>query len=291
MLTVLPCLDSDEMAADRKRELDIPRHVAAKLGRAAVNAIKQGYYINEDGRKVNWAQHVNAALNAKISIPPSKKLPVLNFPKFSETYVQVTNETTLGAAQRFAKAGLKPIALNFANGIQPGGGFLSGARAQEEYLCRSSALYETLVDDPMYQAHSQRSRPDSTEWAIYSPDVPVFLNNSGRVMEQPWFLSFITCAAPYAPALGQPESGDLLQRRINRVLAIAQAYGYTTLILGAWGCGAFHNDPYQTARDFQQALKTKFDGAFSDIVFAIPDWSSGRRFFAPFCKVFKSNRR
>ena len=86
--------------------------------------------------------------------------------------------------------------------------------------------------------------------------------------------------------IGQPESGDLLQRRIHRVLAIAQAFGYSTLVLGAWGCGAFGNDPRRTAVDFRSALENEFPGAFSDIVFAITDWSPERKFLGPFRDVF-----
>jgi uncharacterized protein (TIGR02452 family) len=71
----------------------------------------------------------------------------------------------------------------------------------------------------------------------------------------------------------QPQAGDLLQKRIHRVLAIARAFGHATLVLGAWGCGAFENDPYRIATDFRQALENDFGGAFSDIVFAITDWS------------------
>ena len=69
-----------------------------------------------------------------------------------------------------------------------------------------------------------------------------------------------------------------MKKRIHRVLAIARSYGYNALVLGAWGCGAFHNDPHRTAADFRDALANDFSGAFSDIVFAIADWSQERRF-------------
>ncbi len=181
---------------------------------------------------------------------------------------------------------LRPLALNFANGVHPGGGFLSGATAQEETLCRSSALDQTLVGDPMYEVHARRRQPDSTDWAIYSPDVPVFRTDDGTELPHPWLLSFITCAAPVAPAVGRPRAADLLQQRIGRVLAIARAYGYATLVLGAWGCGAFGNDPRRTAVDFRQALENDYGGAFSEVVFAITDWSPERRFLGPFREVF-----
>lgn len=207
-----------------------------------------------------------------------------------QSRIQVANETTLGAAERLVARGRWPLALNFANGVQPGGGFLSGALvAQEEVLCRSSALYATLEGDPLYAAHARRPRPDSIDWAIYSADVPVFRRDDGTPHDSPWPLSFLTCAAPYAPAIGQPEAGDLLQVRIQRVLAIARAFGHEMLVLGAWGCGAFGNDPVRTARDFRQALERDFAGAFGEIVFAIADWSPERRFLGPFREVFKAD--
>jgi len=285
-LNVLPCLDSDEMAVFRRREVDIARDVAAALGRSAVEAAVKGRYVREDGREVVWKDAMQAAALAKRSIPPESSLPSGSDSPFAETLVQVTNETTLGAGRRLVDRGLRPLALNFANGIHPGGGFLNGARAQEEVLCRSSALYHTLLDDPMYEAHRQNPRPESTDWAILSPDVPVFRKDDGTTLERPWLLSFITCAAPYAPGVGQPGAGDLLQRRIHRVLAIARAYGYVTLVLGAWGCGAFGNDPERTAADFRSALENAFCGAFSEVVFAITDWSPERRFLGPFRDVF-----
>jgi uncharacterized protein (TIGR02452 family) len=283
-LRILPCVDSAELAAARRAELALPHERAAALGRTAVLAAMAGHHDTEDGRQVDWKDALQAALAARRSLPPDAPLPPWQS-RFQQTVVGVTNETTLGAARRLADAGLRPLALNFANGVHPGGGFLSGALAQEEVLCRCSALFLTLHDDAMYEAH--RPRPDvSSDWAILSPDVPVFRRDDGTALARPWLLSFLTCAAPYAPSLGQPRAGDLLQQRIGRVLAIAAAHGFETLVLGAWGCGAFANDPVRTARDFRSALEGAFAGAFREVVFAIADWSPERRFLGPFRDVF-----
>jgi uncharacterized protein (TIGR02452 family) len=285
-LRIVPCLDSEQMAATRRQELDIPRDAATALSRSAVEAARAGRYVTKAGQQVVWRDAVQAACAAKLSIRPDATLPIHEGIAFTETRVQVANETTLGASRRLVARELRPLALNFANGIQPGGGFLLGARAQEEALCRSSALYQTLVGDPMYEEHRKRPLPDSTDWAIYSPDVPVFRLDDGAELPQPWLLSFLTCAAPYAPAIGQPQAGDLLQQRVHRVLAIARSYGHGALVLGAWGCGAFGNDPHRTAMDFRQALEGDYWGVFSDIVFAITDWLPERKFLGPFRDVF-----
>jgi uncharacterized protein (TIGR02452 family) len=95
------------------------------------------------------------------------------------------------------------------------------------------------------------------------------LSINGRFWVSPE--GFITCAAPVATRIGQTESAALLKQRIHRVLAVARAYGYTTLVLGAWGCGAFGNNPEQTAQDFRAALADDYAGAFQEVIFAISD--------------------
>ena len=152
-LAILPCLDNDEMAASRRRELSMPRHVAEALGRSAVEAADRGRYVAENGVEVIWKDAVEHAKSAKLSIPPELALPPGAGASFPGTIVQVSNDTTLAAGKRLVDRGLRPLALNFANGVNPGGGFLSGARAQEEALCRSSALYTTILGDPMYEYH------------------------------------------------------------------------------------------------------------------------------------------
>ncbi len=289
-LVSLPCLDSDEMATARRGELDIDRSRAVSLGATAVDAGRRGYYTTESGHRADWSAAVEFARLAKRSIPAEEVIPPPMRASHDQTRVQVTNETTLGAARRLIDEGLRPLALNFANGIHPGGGFLSGARAQEENLCRSSALFATLLGDPMYEAHHRRPEPDSTDWSILSPKVPVFRTDDGQTLADYWLLDFITCAAPVAARVGQPKSATLLRARIHRVLEIARAHEYETLILGAWGCGAFGNDTEQTAADFRSALGVEFDGAFADVIFAIADWSPDRRFLGPFRDTFAVDR-
>ena len=285
-LILLPCFDSPEAAQACRRDLKVPREKAITLGTSAMEACDRGYYFDEQGAKVDWGQLVMGACFDARTIPPEFSLPTPTRTPFPETTVQVRNETTLAACFRLLEQGVRPLALNFANGLHPGGGFLHGALAQEETLCRSSALFMTIKNDPMYAAHAERPLPDSTDWAILSRGVPVFRRDDGSALAKPVLVDFITCAAPYAPGVGQPESGDLLRRRISRVLQIAFVFGHSALVLGAWGCGAFGNDPQRTAKDFREALETEFAGAFSQIVFAIADWSSERRFLGPFRDVF-----
>ncbi len=285
-LKFLPVFDSAALAEARRSELDLDRGFAEELGRSALLISEQGWYENAQGERVELRQMVTQALARRRSLPPRAVLPKAPASNKPLTRVQITNETTLEAARRLGEAGRRTLALNFANGRNPGGGFRHGARAQEECLCRSSALFLTLRSDAMYDAHLQRPTPDSTDWCILSPEVPVFRRDNGAVCARPWLCSFLTCTAPIANRVGQPLAGDLLQRRINRVLQVARAFGYDGLVLGAWGCGAFGGDPDRTAQDFHSALAGKFDGAFAEVVFAIADWSPERRSLGPFARVF-----
>lgn len=284
-LVVFDCLDGDDRAARCRTVLDISRDRAAQLGLEAVAVAQAGGYADSAGRWVDLDDAIAAARAATRSLPPDLDLPAHAAERRNVTRVQVANETSLSAARRLTDGGHRVLVLNLANGIHPGGGFLGGSRAQEESLCRSSTLHATLVGDPMYAAHRRRSVPDSTAWAILSPDVPVFRGDTGAPLDEPWTTSFLTCAAPVARRVGQPLAGDLLAARIRRVLAISSAFGYEALVLGAWGCGAFGNDPVRTAADFRDAL-TRTAGQFAEVVFAIADWSPDRRFLGPFRDAF-----
>jgi hypothetical protein len=95
-LSILPCLNSPEMARQRRQELDVPRHQAKALGLSAVVAARDGQYQSSNGETVDWHDAVEAARAAKLSIPPDAPLPDAPKALLPETRVQVANETTLG---------------------------------------------------------------------------------------------------------------------------------------------------------------------------------------------------
>jgi uncharacterized protein (TIGR02452 family) len=146
----------------------------------------------------------------------------------------------------------------------------------------------------MYAFHEAQRDAAYTDYLIYSPDVPVIRTDDGDLLDEPWPCSFITAAAVQANALRKYDPGrlseipSLMRQRIARVLAVAVKHQQETLVLGAWGCGAFGNDPKLIAELFHSALHGQLSGAFAQIVFAITDWSDDLKFIGPFEKAFGS---
>jgi uncharacterized protein (TIGR02452 family) len=209
--------------------------------------------------------------------------------------IVVHNETTLAAARRLS-ANHRTIALNFASAKNPGGGFLSGSEAQEESLARASSLYACLDGRSMYPFHRRHGDSLYTDYVIYSPSVVVFRDDDGKLLETPFTCSFLTAPAPNAGAVLQrdPARGDelrqALRRRIDKVLSVAAVEGYDAIILGAWGCGVFKNDPIEVAGQFQAALNGDFAGVFRLICFAVLDRSNDGGTIAPFERAFGRGR-
>jgi uncharacterized protein (TIGR02452 family) len=265
----------------------INRDLAVQLGEEAVAISRAGRYPGPDGN-VELSAQVKAAVQATVhyAADHAHASPVTG--GHATTY-EVTNETTLSAHRRHQAKGHKVVSLNFASATSPGGGFLTGARAQEEYLCRSSALYLTLKDSPMYAHHRREDHNRYSDAMIYSPDVPVFRDDEHRLLSAPYLASFITSAAPLTKHLHSEELTllpDILRTRIRKILTLAQVHGHDSLVLGAWGCGAFGNDGGQVSALFRWALEEDFKGAFKEVTFAIVDTSPEKKFIAPFATCF-----
>lgn len=212
-----------------------------------------------------------------------------------ETAVSFQENLTLLAGKDAVAQGKRTAVLNFANPIEPGGGVLRGAKAQEENICRSSNLYKSLTSEKAseyYQSNKNiltknqfNSMFLGTDKVIYSPGVLVlkedvnyqagFLySGNEQYVEQPFTVDVLTCAAPFFSGSGYilPD-GDLqhvFERRIRNVLEAAIDNEVEVIILGAFGCGAFHNPVNVVADAFREVLlETRYRTAFDKIIFAV----------------------
>lgn len=237
----------------------------------------EGRYTTDDGTVVVVGPVLEAAMAGTVSHPPDTPLDV---PEAAggRTSFEVTAEGSLQAARRLYLSGTGPIAaLNFASARNPGGGYVGGAKAQEEDLCRNALLYPCLLRAPDYYA-AHRASPDLlySHRVIWSPGVPVHRGDDGRLLAEPYPISFLTSPAPNAGEVlrRDPDARDrirrALQERAGRVLDVAAHHGARRLVLGAWGCGVFRNDPREVAEAFHARL-TASPGLFDQVVFAVWD--------------------
>jgi len=199
--------------------------------------------------------------------------------------IRVTQDKTEDASRRMVVDEELPdlLVLNFASAKNRGGGFLKGARAQEECLCRASCLYPCLASpsaDLYYQLNHRHKKLDYTDAMIYSPSIPFFRSSNHQFLDSPYLASVLTCPAPNALALQRaPTSAfskyeELLHSRVGKILAVAEEKGHRNLLLGAWGCGVFRNDPFKVANSFETwLLSERFAGSFSVVEFAVYDRS------------------
>jgi uncharacterized protein (TIGR02452 family) len=271
--------------------MSVSRNHAATLGREAKRILESGWYAAPSGARIEVFNLLRHARAGTVSYPPDESVPRAPAGNVQTQY-EVVNESTLAVARRLVEAGHRVCALNFASAKNPGGGWLSGARAQEESLARSSGLVHCIADNPMYEFHRQQRDLLYSSYAIYSPDVPVFRDDDGELLEKPYLCAFITCAAVNAGAMRGRRSGlhpDIhraMEERVEKVLAVAAAHEHDALVLGAWGCGVFGNDCGEIAGLFRQALAGRWCETFARVVFAVLDWSDDRHFIGPFQRAF-----
>jgi uncharacterized protein (TIGR02452 family) len=275
-----------------KRQLDIDRFQATRLGEEAVRIIQNSDYLISDGTRIEIRDLIKKSFHGTVSYPPEKTVSPSSRGN-NNTIIEIHNCTTLAAVQMLMFRGTNPVALNFASAVEPGGGFLRGARAQEEYLARSSTLFACLQNNPMYAYHESQLDPFYSDYVIYSPDVVIFRNDDGELLASPYTCAILTSPAVQANAVRQymPEEEDrigvVMWSRILKVLAVAVKHNHSSIVLGAWGCGAFGNDGYEIAGLFKKALDENFAGVFEEVIFAITDWSNDDRFIGPFREVFE----
>ena len=201
----------------------------------------------------------------------------------------------------FNKEGTKPIlVLNLANAVNPGGGVRHGAKAQEEDLCRKSSLLVSLEGRnafPYYRYNRERHSDLGSDAIVINPQVEIIKDEHGTLLPKTAVVAVMTCAAPRfrtGRVEGMPQTAyeAMMYGRITGMLKTAASLGYRYLVLGAFGCGAFHNDARVVSDLFYKALKEyECDGVrvsdlFRRVDFAVMDHSPEQYNFREFSRNF-----
>lgn len=258
----------------------------ARIAWETVDILNNGSYTNPGGKEVVIEESLQYAADHSVLYRPEDFEQVFmerdrKAPHY-DCSIEVTGESTFAAAYRLVvKEKLDNVCcLNFASAKNPGGGFLSGAHAQEEALARASGLYRCLEPQrEMYQTNRNCGTCLYTDNMIYSPLVPVFRNDRDALLDDYYTVSVITAPAVNAGAVKDNEPQNIgrikpvMLSRMEKLLSVAIAHQQTTLILGAWGCGVFRNNKEEVAAWFASFLQAddRFRHAFSKIVFAVYD--------------------
>lgn len=222
--------------------------------------------------------------------------------------IVVSQKRTFDAASEYK--GTKTAVHNFASATNPGGGVVRGANAQEECLCRCSGLYFNLNEqnmwDGFYRPHRASRDPIHNDDIIFTPEVLVFKTdtvNPKLLPEADWYkVDVITCAAPNLrdKSSNRFNQGDgvkknkisdeelllIHEKRLQRILDIAVAEREEVVILGAFGCGAFSNNPEVVALAAKNVIK-KYLNTFKVIEFAVYCNPKDNRNFETFKRVLK----
>ena len=266
-----------------------------KLARERVAKLEKTYE-KEIVQSVENTKLYNKELNNTAKVKELRNKNLTSFELLATDTVSALIEATTNKDVAIKKSE-KVTILNFASYKHPGGGYLSGSKAQEECLCAESNLYNILskfnntIDENITNIEEYKNNKSYyygyntskyhkykgnlyTNRGLYTPDV-LFITSPLR---KPITADVITVAAPNYSAsrkyVSAQENSRELESRIKFVLSILAENNTDTIILGAFGCGVFGQEPVEVAEITLKLLTTDFKGVFNRVIFAIPDKSS-----------------
>lgn len=265
------------------------------MAKETMEIMKQGYYEPEGtslpkGRQINIKEAMDQSVRQSILISPAEGERLLKAWRLeadeegrangSQPETRVDNISTVEAIRILAAEGKNDIGvLNFASAKNPGGGFLNGAKAQEESLAVSGTLYPTLIAHEEYYRENRAHRSMMyLDYGIYSPEVVFFRDETFRLTDTPVAASVLTLPAVNMGQVIQKgesveEAKQVMRRRMKLALAIFAEQKAKHLVLGAYGCGVFQNDPKEIAGWWNELLEEGMGRHFASVFHAVLDRS------------------
>lgn len=189
-----------------------------------------------------------------------------------------------------------------ASSRRPGGGYLSGAGAQEENLFRRTNYVQHLADPDKEFDPKRKWTYRLPEFAcVYSKNVFIIRASEAEgyaFLSKPVPMSFLALSAYAHPPLTKdkqrliPQVAENTKRKIRCLLSTGLYHGHDALVLSALGCGAFRNPARHMAQLFKEVLlEEEFVNRYKHISFAIFDDHNARGDgnYQPFFEVFSES--
>ena len=260
-----------------------------------LSAFEAGYYMS-DGRKVEVSGlHRNSMNQITLHTPESiDSIEINNVANDHEPVYKLIPLPVVSALSELKVRDSIGI-LNFASAKNPGGGFLNGAQAQEESLAMCGNLYLTQIKKPEYY-HANRVCNSMlyTDYMIYSKDVVFIREDTNEFWRKPMIASVLTAPAVNMGQYLLKENANIshaetvMKDRMRKILKVFASQGDKTLILGAYGCGVFRNDPKTIAGFFVDLLKGEdLESHFQELIFAVYDSSKSKNVYNAFEQVLR----
>ena len=303
--------DSGDTARDGRRA----------LAKSTLEIIDAGYYtIGSD--KYDIGPQINGMLSGTRYYAPDSFLSQWSRPtstgnqaRDKVTEVSIFEISTLSCADYLSshpyveppdpkKSRRRVGVLNFASAKKPGGGFRSGAQAQEESIARSSTLYRSLISTKgveFYDHHNKDPKGGYYSHAmIFSPHVTLFRTDGGE-LTSPLEIDVVTSAAVNAGVARQTlqgkiagegeevKIGKVMKERMSRILFLFEHHGIRDLVLGSFGTGVFQNKVPLIAAIWAELLvapDARFTNSFDRVAFAI----LGHSTFEEFKRAFEERQ-
>lgn len=275
-----------------------------------VDAVNNGFYVNDKGEKVEIEDIIDGVSIDEAKFYDTDIKGEILFDKLNtyDTEISVVNEDCLYVAKKLYDDGFIPAVVNFASFRVPGGGVRKGSRAQEENICRRTNLFKSIfrfIDTLASQYGlklAKKQYPLPVEHgAIYSPSISVFRESDDKnyaFLDKPFSIDVITIAALKDPPLDSNRhlndwAKNITKGKIRTMLNLALYWQNDSIVLGAFGCGAFANPPEDVAKLFKEVLEEpEYRDKFKKIVFAVLDDGNSHREhnprgnYLPFAETF-----
>ncbi len=285
----------------KNKEREMKRRKNISLLQEALEICKRGSY-EKDGKTVELGLASSQMTGARVFLPDEVKNLSTEKTEAAPCAFSCENRDALSLAHAkcldpsYGTGGKdsRILLLNLASAIRPGGGVRDGLGGQEEALCWGSSLLLSLESDAAksyYEYNNALNTHLGSDAVIISPDVVVFRDGKGELLDEPFMISVISCSAPNLrfglEGKTEEEYKAMMQERIEGIIRCAVSNGYQNIILGAFGCGAFKNDAALVSDDFYRALTGPAGRGLAHADFAVLCTPGKEYNYNEFCRNFQ----